>query len=135
MAYIQWRDDLSVKVREFDEQHKKLIALINELHDAMAGGKGREVVGKVLAELISYTKNHFSNEERLMSSNGYAGYEEHRKSHEALTRQVVDFENKLKRGDATLTISLMSFLKRWLTDHIQGVDKKYSAFFNGKGIR
>ena len=35
MALIEWSDDLSVKVKELDVQHQKLIAMINDLNDAM----------------------------------------------------------------------------------------------------
>jgi hemerythrin len=40
MALITWNDGYSVKVKQFDDQHKKLIDMVNELHDAMGIGKG-----------------------------------------------------------------------------------------------
>ena len=64
MALIEWNDEYSVKVKEIDQQHMKLVNLINELHLAMKEARGREVVGKILTDLISYTKFHFSTEER-----------------------------------------------------------------------
>jgi hemerythrin len=35
MPIIEWADALSVNVKEIDDQHKRLIDLINNLHDAM----------------------------------------------------------------------------------------------------
>ncbi len=43
MALIDWDKSLSVNVEEIDQQHKKLIAMINELNEAMRNGKGKEV--------------------------------------------------------------------------------------------
>ena len=53
MALIEWNDEYSVKVKEIDQQHMKLVNLINELHLAMKEARGREVVGKILTGLIS----------------------------------------------------------------------------------
>ena len=63
MALITWNNMLSTGVTEQDNQHKKLIDLINQLNDAMQAGKGSEVLGKVLAELVNYTVFHFGYEE------------------------------------------------------------------------
>ncbi|MCP4996607.1 MAG: hypothetical protein GY934_22960 [Gammaproteobacteria bacterium] len=35
MALIEWSQDLSVNVETADTHHKKLISMINSLHDAM----------------------------------------------------------------------------------------------------
>lgn len=80
MALITWNENYSVKVKQFDDQHKKLIDMINELHDAMKVGKGKDVMEKILAGLIQYTVTHFANEERLMKQHNYPDYEQHKKS-------------------------------------------------------
>ena len=56
MALIQWSPDYSVKVGEIDQQHQKLITMINELNDAMLKGKGKEILSKIIDGLISYTQ-------------------------------------------------------------------------------
>ena len=70
MPLIAWDQGFSVGVGSIDEQHKKLIGLLNDLHDAMRFGKGRDVLGKVLAELIDYTAYHFRTEEGLFAKYG-----------------------------------------------------------------
>ena len=47
MALITWNDTLSVNVEEIDQQHRTLIAMINELNEAMKLGKGKDVLGKI----------------------------------------------------------------------------------------
>ncbi len=59
MALFNWSEEYSVNVNGLDNQHKKLVDLINELHSAMKEGKSKEVLGKIIEELISYTKFHF----------------------------------------------------------------------------
>ena len=134
MALIDWSDDYSVKVREMDDQHKKLIGMINDLHEAMKSGKGKEAVEKILNGLVDYVGMHFSAEENLMKTHGFPEYMQQKAQHAELTKQVLDFQNKFHSGQAVLTVEVMSFLKDWLVVHIKGSDKKYGPFLNSKGI-
>jgi hemerythrin len=135
MALIAWEDKLSVNIKEIDEQHKNLINLVNEMHDAMKAGKGNDTIGKVLSGLVDYTKMHFATEERLMNAHGYPEYLKHKKEHDDLTRKAVDLQNQFQSGKAVLNLEVMQFLRDWLTKHIMGTDKTYGPFLNGKGIR
>ncbi len=134
MALLTWNDGFSVKVSQFDAEHKKLIHLINQLHDAMKVGKGGEVTGQVLQSLIDYTGSHFAAEERLMKLHNYPDYERHKKEHNLLVVQVLDVQKKINAGQMLLSQELMGFLRAWLEKHIQGEDKKYGPFLNAKGV-
>ena len=123
MAMMEWNDALKVGHSLIDSDHKKLIGLINELGDAMSTGKGKDVCGNVLNELISYTKTHFAMEEQLMSAHHYPAASEHRAEHARLVQDVVDFKGKFDAGTATLSVSLLHFLMKWLTHHILESDK------------
>jgi hemerythrin len=127
MALIDWTEKLSVGVREFDSQHKKLIALINELHEAMRVGKGKDVLERTITELVSYTRIHFSAEERYLLAKNYADYANHKAQHDQLTQKVIDFQDQHKSGKVALSLPMMNFLKEWLTQHILNTDKKYSG--------
>ena len=134
MALFVWTNDFSVNVKEIDEQHKKLIGMINDLHAAMLSGKAKEVIGPILNGLVDYTKSHFATEEQLMTKHQYTGYLSLKAAHDALTKQVMDLKTKFSEGKSLITMDIMTFLKDWLTKHIQETDKKYTSFFNGKGI-
>jgi len=131
---MQWSDDLSVNIREIDEQHLRLINLINKLHAAMRSGKGMQATAAVLDELKQYTVFHFSSEEAMFEEHGYAGQVNHVATHKAFVQKVLDFEQQILSGKSSVTMEVMNFLKDWLVKHIKGVDKKYSAFFNERGI-
>jgi hemerythrin len=131
---MKWDQRFSVNIKVIDEQHKKWIGMLNNLHDAMRLGKGRDMVGSVLGELVDYTKVHFSTEERLMEKYGYALYSGHKKLHEDMVREVELLQSKYEAGETTLTIDVMQFLKNWLSEHIIGTDRNYAPFLNGKGV-
>jgi hemerythrin len=135
MALLQWDQDYSVNIREIDEHHKKLFSLINTLHDAMSAGKGKEVLGKVLTELLSYTAMHFAYEEKLFDQYAYPQAVAHKAEHEKLMQQVKDLKAKYDAGTTQITVDVMLFLKNWLNNHIHVVDKKYSAHLNAAGVK
>jgi hemerythrin-like metal-binding protein len=117
-----------------DNEHKRLIDIINNLYVAMRSGRSKEAIGSILDELIDYTKTHFAHEERLMQDAGYSGFDEQKRSHVALVSQIVEIQQKYRSGTA-LGQEVMTFLKDWLVNHIQGLDKKYGPVMNKKGIK
>jgi len=135
MSLITWKEEYSVGVAEFDNQHKKLIDLMNQLHDAMKSGMSKQALAPILSELIDYTKTHFGNEERMFSLHKYSDLNTHKREHEKLTQQVVEFQKDFQEGKTSISIDVMNFLRNWLVGHIAGVDKKYTQFFNSKGIK
>jgi hemerythrin-like metal-binding protein len=131
---INWSRSYSVGVSQMDSEHQRLIDIINNLYSAMRSGRSKDAIGSILDELIDYTKTHFAHEEKLMRDSGYAGFDEQKRAHEALVGQVVEIQQKYRSGTA-LGQEVMTFLKNWLVNHIQGLDKKYGPVMNKKGIK
>lgn len=134
MALLEWTAKYSVNIKEMDEQHKKLFDMINELHDAMKGGRGKEVLGGIFTGLIQYVGTHFAAEERLMSAHAYAGYIAQKAEHDKLTKKALELQKNFQEDAPVVTMEVMNFLKDWLQTHILGSDKKYGPFLNSKGI-
>ena len=125
MEIIQWNETLSVSNSLIDSQHKRLVSLINELHTAMKEGRGKEVLQKILDDLITYTKEHFATEEKMMQKANFPFYNQHKLEHDNLTKKAVELQSSYRSGNAPLTLDVMTFLKNWLVNHIMGSDKKY----------
>jgi len=134
MAFMNWSDNFVVDIFEVDNQHKKLLGLVNQLFDAMSVGKGKEVLGKVLTELINYTVYHFSTEERLFKQCAYPEFETHKKEHDDLTKTATELKQSFDSGNKLITIDVMNFLKDWLNVHILQEDKKFGPFLHSKGV-
>ncbi len=124
MALITWTSMFSTGIGEQDNQHKKLIELINQLNDAMQEGKGAEVLGKVLSELVSYTVFHFGYEEKLMDQYNYGDSSAHKSEHVKFVQTVGEFKKNFDSGNAVISVEVMNFLRDWLTNHIMKTDKK-----------
>lgn len=130
MALIEWNDTLSVGVTKFDNQHKNLIKIINDLNDAMRVGKGKDVMTNILNELINYTRFHFQSEEEAMEAANFPQLDDHKYEHGILTEQVMEFYREFNAGKKMITIQVMQFLKDWLNKHILGSDKLYTKYLN-----
>lgn len=135
MALMIWKEAYSVNIAEIDNQHKKLIELINNLHDAMITGKAKEEMSKILSGLVDYTLYHFATEEKIFDQYDFPGSKAHKKQHSDLIEQVAALQKKHEDGERVLTIDVMNFLRDWWNDHIMGSDKKgYGPYLNSKGV-
>ncbi len=135
LPLMDWTESLSVNIVEVDNQHKKLVALLNQLHHSSVSGKGNDTMKSVLNELTQYTANHFAFEEDLLRKHGYPEYPTHKEAHDKLAGQVVKFNEDFQRGASSLSANLFMFLRSWLNGHIRGSDRHYGKFLNGKGVR
>lgn len=133
MALIEWQPQLSVGIRQFDDDHKKLIALINDLWQANEEREGHTVLDRILGELADYVVYHFQREEELFRRWNFPGEARHRERHQFLTQRVVELRQQLA-GQATIAREVFDFLRDWLIKHILGEDMVYASYFRTLGI-
>lgn len=133
MSFMVWDDGLATGIREVDDQHRRLLELVNHLNDAVAEGRGDDILGETLSELIDYTIYHFSTEERLMSAAAYPEYVSHQACHDSLTKKVLETRRRMRSGEKALSREVLEFLRDWLLHHIKGSDQKVGRYLLEKG--
>ena len=132
--YLVWKDEYSVGIEAMDNDHKRLLNLINQLQTAVHYYTGKEFEEKALDELIDYTKTHFKREEQLLEDNDYADLAAHKEQHKQFIDKVNGLVEQYKKDSDTTVIEALDFLKDWLIKHINGTDKEYGKVLNEKGI-
>jgi len=135
MAFMDWSDTLSVGVQQIDNEHKKLVELVNMLNEGMKSGKSKDALQKVFTELVDYTITHFSNEEMLMQKVSYNNFSVHKREHDELTKKARVLKDDFISGKMMISIEVRDFLKDWIVNHIQKTDKLYTKAMNDKGIK
>jgi len=133
MAFIQWNDRLKLNITICDEQHKKLIEIINSLHETYKSAKDKDVTSKTIEDLMAYTQYHFKTEEDLFDKYNYPYSTRHKIEHAELTNQVAAYSKRFGNGESVSISELLSFLKDWVNDHIIGSDRNYAPFLRSKG--
>jgi len=134
MEPIVWNSDFSVGIPAIDEQHKRLVGMINTMIEARDASVDSEVVSEVLDEMTRYAVEHFASEEALMQEHGFPCFEEHKAQHLSFRRDVARFCVDTTAWKATVPQDILRFLKEWLVDHILYCDMRYAEFFGQAGI-
>lgn len=129
MPKIEWDEAFSVNNEEIDQQHKKWILIINELHDSMMSSDVSSLSTlNVMESMKEYVMYHFEYEEDHMRKIKYPGFAEHQALHAKFYSMINQYYNDLNSGKVILDSEVMKVLMHWLKDHILNTDKKYSEF-------
>jgi hemerythrin len=123
MTVVQWTESMSVGVEALDNDHKRIIHMINGLHYSDAG------FIELFNELLDYTSSHFEREEAHLETIGYPGVDGHRSQHDAFADKVAAMLKEYRENGFTDTDqSVADFLWTWLKGHILIEDMKYAAW-------
>jgi len=133
--YLEWKDEYCVGIDSIDQQHRKLVNLINQLQTAVDYSTGEEFEQDALDELVDYTKTHFTYEEGLMRDNDYPDFEPHKLQHEKMFKKVGEVLAEYEKDHDTAMSNAVEYLKEWLINHINGTDKEYSSYLIEKGVK
>jgi hemerythrin len=132
---LMWTDNLSVGIKYFDEDHKRIVRMINELHDAIlrvdaSGQIAEDEIEIALHRLENYFQYHCIQEEVFMLKIAYPEIEVHKQLHRAFFEKVSAISQAFRGSRSPMHANeLMQFIYEWLTDHIHITDKKYADYF------
>ncbi|HOP62522.1 MAG TPA: bacteriohemerythrin [Spirochaetota bacterium] len=134
MPFLSWSEKFSIGVNQIDDQHRQLFELINNMYDKIKTDAEHSTPIEALDALLDYTNYHFKEEESFMVKNDYVQYEQHKRVHDNLTKQVIEYKNKFSQGKGD-TGEFVRFLFDWLTRHIMDQDKKIGKFMERKLLK
>ncbi len=120
MEKLEWVDSFSVGIKKIDYQHQKLISLLNELVTASETGQQREVIGKVLEELVAYTDYHFKAEENFFRV--HPQYKKHLEIHRGFVERALKLLITYQNENKDLSFTTIEYLRNWVKEHIMGTD-------------
>lgn len=134
MPMLSWNEGLSCNIKIVDDQHMKLVDMVNHLHDSMKEEADDKVLFEIIDEMNQYTKEHFKTEEELMDQYGDPNAELHKSEHSSFIEKVKEVQENLKSGKVVLSMDILNFLSDWLVTHINDTDKKMGEYLATKGV-
>lgn len=125
-----WNENFNTGVPQIDEQHKKLVQLLNRLASYVAFHDGIPDLEQIFDELADYAVYHFKEEERIWHQ--YLPDEpvelEHKRIHQIFVETIAVTRAKIRTTSDNIIIEeLLSFLTRWLATHILENDRFLAA--------
>lgn len=115
MYKLEWKEEYSVGVKLFDDQHKILLSYLNRIIGIFNDSGSKEDVEKILEDLEQYAMIHFKSEEELFAKYNYYGSEKHNQEHRLYEKKISDFREKFHSSDEKVNIEVLEFLADWFS--------------------
>ncbi len=131
---IELSTSLLTHVRTMDDQHRKLVDMLNDLNSAVLEGLSKQKVLHILDGLADYAVEHFREEEAMMRQTKYPDYDAHIQIHKVFVDKVVQTKADFEQGRGMVASEIVRFLVDWLINHIGKTDKKYGPYANKAGF-
>ncbi len=117
--------DMQTGVAGIDAAHERIFALMNNF----GGGASQIGVGKSLALLCEYVKDHFREEEALMSVGRYAGLSAHRQHHHVFRTALLVLLDKAKTQSLDrIGEEVRVLIDGWLPEHMRVFDSEFARW-------
>ncbi len=133
MAFIDWVNlDLHTGHPIIDEQHEKLIEIVNDLYNQFLNIKCNDSANefrKSFYAMKEYVDFHFEEEEKIMQALDYEYMDDHIKAHRAFQKEVgiltVKLNNRYNPNIKYISKKLLLILRDLLLEHITDEDKVF----------
>ena len=107
---LEWDEKYSVGISLIDEQHKKLIGLINKSFYVEGHGCSRETLMEVLEQMTGYALKHFKAKEAYMREFNYPEYKDHKKEHDNFFDKTLVYFDKVVTDGRHISNELHEYL-------------------------
>ena len=120
-----WNEHFNTGLPKIDQQHQKLVQLLNRVASCVAFGSDAETLTTVFEDLEKYAVYHFRTEEEIWRR--YLPNDALEADHEKAHGNFIEVILKLKgETGSNPTWDLLTFITRWLAAHILQSDRHLS---------
>ena len=135
METVLWASELGIGVKSIDEQHRRLVGMLNTLGKAIGENHGKDAIMGIVEEMKHYAVYHFKTEEEAMEAKDYQKRSQHKQEHDAFIEQVLDAAEALESGGNITPEQVWAFLYKWLVEHILESDKAMGTHLVAQGMQ
>ena len=120
-----WNSNFTVGIGFIDEQHKKLVELLNKVIAQFITGNDYQASEAALHDLIEYAHFHFDEEEKLWQKHfgNTAFSSDHAKTHNIFFTKIQSILDTVT-DNQSVTVQLIEYLTNWLAVHILHHDRR-----------
>jgi len=131
LNYFYWNKNFETGIRKIDEQHKKIVILINQFSLAFSSQNKLPEIESTIDSLQTYIRTHFKDEEAELETSNLDPAEKlsHLKQHRMFDKTLHNLIKTNDIQDYDFATNLHQFLTTWLVSHILGTDMKLARTF------
>lgn len=129
-----WDDNFATGLPKVDEQHRRLVLLLNQLATQIAFDSERIDLDTIFRDLLDYTVYHFDTEEAIWREYLPDDVKEvqHQQSHRNFVEMVYGLIDERRTKESyEVAESTLAFLVRWLASHILETDRHMAYIVRG----
>ena len=127
-APIVWSAAFEMGDAEIDRQHRHFIEQVNAVTEAIRSDQSRDVLLRLMAEMIEDARAHFAYEESVFLGIGFRGAAAHAREHRGLEAKLADIASRMMvASDRETTVLLADELRRGLLNHLVYYDLQYKS--------
>lgn len=134
MICVEWISKFNLGINEIDEQHIKLVGMMNKICSALNEGEENKVIAGVIKEIWDYAHYHFELEEKYFDEFHYEKAEAHKAWHRTFYKKVEELAKEFDEGIKSVSLDTIAFLGGWFIDHTQTFDREYVTLFHEHGL-
>lgn len=135
MPVIVWTDQMSVGVKLLDNDHKRLVLLVNQLHDGLMSGLAKAALERDFEVLIQNFRDHLAQEDQLLAVTGYPKPELQRMENDRLIVQILQLQmHFIQSTQLAEDLEIMRQLRVLLARHIQSSDRESVVYLRANDV-
>jgi len=135
MKKLEWSPNFEIGSEEIDDDHRRLVGLVQDIHEAIEKNDLMLCVGlanKFLGEL----SDHFDREEALLERVGYPNTEGHKKYHASLLAEARELKRLCSEKDGVEKLGeCYAAMVAVLVDDIIRGDSMFKSYLEHSGHR
>lgn len=132
---VKWNEGLNLGVKAIDDDHKKLLDIINKLSFAISNDEAQKFIESIFDELQNYAIDHFRREEKLLKKCECQKLDEHIEQHRIFSKKIPQLKEKFTNSKKSFHAEEVGFfLTDWLFNHIIEEDIPAITMFERCGL-
>ena len=133
-ALVEMSKEMVTGIEEMDEQHNRIVAMLNDLFNAVVGKSNAKRRNELIKTFTDYTSFHFSNEERYFEDFNFENKDAHKKAHAAFLKLIRELEVAINKGKKEEPNKVLLAMRDWLENHFKTDDQVYVDLFKSNGL-
>ncbi|RUT77706.1 bacteriohemerythrin [Ancylomarina longa] len=119
-----WENGFELKIQVLDDQHKKFIAILNLLVDAINQDEVNKKIPQIFFKLMNHAEDYFLQEEILLKKYPESNLDDIQKDHQDFIIRIANFQNQFSKKEESIASDLLEFLDSWLKNRINNYNKQ-----------